>query len=272
MNRLVALSLLLTTTLFAGDVPFGHANWKPSPTDPVGFAGQGGSWYPGAIRPTIWQEGTRYDADTGQAVWQDKLRSWRRRRWGDDRKTLGVAREAVLGWGEAVPVAEMVDEVHGGTVAAPLRDARYGPVGLSEELARSPEAEAQKFLVRTAPQSIAERAFQRSLGNADGPRDRPHGDRLQSVRLDKAQRAGRTGLAAGLGVAGTAHDDRSRLDDLDVAEFDGAGVFDQSVQVRGRGVAYGFGADVHAGERRPGGLRNERFVFATDHRNVTRNG
>ena len=29
-------------------IPFGHADWKPSPTDPVGFAGQGGNWYPGA--------------------------------------------------------------------------------------------------------------------------------------------------------------------------------------------------------------------------------
>lgn len=39
-------------------VPFGHADWRPSPTDPVGFAGQGNNWYPGATPPTEFWEGT----------------------------------------------------------------------------------------------------------------------------------------------------------------------------------------------------------------------
>ena len=36
-----------TMTASAGEVPFGHADWQASPTDPVGFAGQGRNWYPG---------------------------------------------------------------------------------------------------------------------------------------------------------------------------------------------------------------------------------
>ena len=35
----------------ADEVPFNHADWKASPTDPVGFAGQGNNWYPGATAP-----------------------------------------------------------------------------------------------------------------------------------------------------------------------------------------------------------------------------
>jgi len=55
-----ALALLILSPLAAraADIPFGHADWKPSPTDPVGFAGQGGNWYPGASPPTEWWEGT----------------------------------------------------------------------------------------------------------------------------------------------------------------------------------------------------------------------
>ena len=46
--------LLLATPAHAGEVPFGHADWKASPTDPVGFAGQGNNWYPGATPPLTW--------------------------------------------------------------------------------------------------------------------------------------------------------------------------------------------------------------------------
>jgi outer membrane protein assembly factor BamB len=58
MNRYIPIFILLAGSLSAAEVPFGHANWKPSPTDPVGFAGQGANWYPGATPPTQWQEGT----------------------------------------------------------------------------------------------------------------------------------------------------------------------------------------------------------------------
>jgi hypothetical protein len=50
--------VLLGVALAAGEVPFGHADWRPSPTDPVGFAGQGSNWYPGATPPVAWWEGT----------------------------------------------------------------------------------------------------------------------------------------------------------------------------------------------------------------------
>lgn len=39
-------------------VPFGHADWRPTPTDPVGFAGQWNGWYPGATAPLVFGEGT----------------------------------------------------------------------------------------------------------------------------------------------------------------------------------------------------------------------
>lgn len=58
------LALSVTSVLLAAEVPFGHADWVPSPTDPVGFAGQGQCWYPGATPPTQWSEGTA-DKDTG---------------------------------------------------------------------------------------------------------------------------------------------------------------------------------------------------------------
>jgi len=37
---------------------FGAADWLPSETDPVGFAGQGNNWYPGANPPAEFWEGT----------------------------------------------------------------------------------------------------------------------------------------------------------------------------------------------------------------------
>jgi len=50
--------LTLAVTARAGEVRFGHADWKASSTDPVGFAGQGNNWYPGATPPTEFWEGT----------------------------------------------------------------------------------------------------------------------------------------------------------------------------------------------------------------------
>jgi outer membrane protein assembly factor BamB len=39
-------------------LPFGDPAWAPSPTDPVGFAGQWNGWYPGATPPMAFGEGT----------------------------------------------------------------------------------------------------------------------------------------------------------------------------------------------------------------------
>ncbi len=57
-RTILLLSVLLGAALHAGEVPVGHAGRKPSPTDPVGFAGQGRNWYPGATPPTGWWDGT----------------------------------------------------------------------------------------------------------------------------------------------------------------------------------------------------------------------
>ena len=55
----ILLGLAFAGSSWAADVPFGHADWLPSPADPVGHAGQGANWYPGATPPTEWYEGLR---------------------------------------------------------------------------------------------------------------------------------------------------------------------------------------------------------------------
>jgi outer membrane protein assembly factor BamB len=48
----------ITGPVLAGEAPlFGAADWKASPTDSVGFCGQGNGWYPGATPPIEWWEG-----------------------------------------------------------------------------------------------------------------------------------------------------------------------------------------------------------------------
>ncbi len=126
--------VLLITSLIAGGLPaadpapFGHADWKPSPTDPVGFSGQGNNWYPGATPPSEWSDkadgttrnirwkvphpgwtdaqpivvGKRiigvysphhvvcYDADTGKVLWQDELKLMALPPLSADRKSIGL--------------------------------------------------------------------------------------------------------------------------------------------------------------------------------------
>ncbi len=123
------LCLLMTAAIVAAatEVPFAHADWKPSPTAPVGFAGQGNNWYPGATPPTEWSDsagaparnirwkapipgwtdaqpivvGTRiigvysphhvvcYDAETGKVLWKDELRLMSLPVLDKDGKTIG---------------------------------------------------------------------------------------------------------------------------------------------------------------------------------------
>jgi len=62
MKKLVLPLLLLASSsalIAAESKPlFGAADWLPSETDSVGFAGQGGNWYPGANPPAEFWEGT----------------------------------------------------------------------------------------------------------------------------------------------------------------------------------------------------------------------
>lgn len=121
--------LALVLPLAAVEVPFGHADWKPSPTDPVGFAGQGNNWFPGATPPSEWSATAGgpaknlrwtvpipgwtdaqplavngriigvysphhvvcYDAQTGKVLWQDELRLMTLPVLGGDRKSPGPA-------------------------------------------------------------------------------------------------------------------------------------------------------------------------------------
>jgi len=61
MNALSSILLLTFAGVAAAAEPkpqFGAADWLPSETDSVGFAGQGNSWYPGANPPAEFWEGT----------------------------------------------------------------------------------------------------------------------------------------------------------------------------------------------------------------------
>jgi hypothetical protein len=57
------IPLVCLLALPAAEVPFGSADWKASPTDAVGFAGQGNNYYPGATPPTEFWEGTPVEAE-----------------------------------------------------------------------------------------------------------------------------------------------------------------------------------------------------------------
>ena len=58
----------------AGEVVFGHADWKASPTDPVGFAGQGNNWFPGATPPATWSLGV--DGKGQNIRWTVPIPGW----------------------------------------------------------------------------------------------------------------------------------------------------------------------------------------------------
>jgi hypothetical protein len=70
--RALVLFLMLPLSATAGEVPFAQADWKESPTDPVGFAGQGNNWLPGATPPTEWSLAT--DGKSKNIKWTP--RSW----------------------------------------------------------------------------------------------------------------------------------------------------------------------------------------------------
>jgi len=75
----VPWGLILAAVLFGGrtlaaDVPFGHADWKPSPTDPVGFAGQGNNWFPGATPPIEWSASP--EGENKNIRWKVPIPGW----------------------------------------------------------------------------------------------------------------------------------------------------------------------------------------------------
>ena len=93
---------------------FGAADWLPSETDAVGFAGQGNSWYPGATPPLEFSEGTVTNAKV-------KVESKRRRDgyfslsgpydaervlpvYADNRSKNIVWKMATPGWSTSQPV------------------------------------------------------------------------------------------------------------------------------------------------------------------------
>ncbi len=94
------LALASLSVLPAGEAPFGADDWKASPTDPVGFAGQGGHWYPGATPPSEFWEGTPVETEVKNA--EGKVR----KEWGyADQKAKNILwKVAVPGWSDSLPV------------------------------------------------------------------------------------------------------------------------------------------------------------------------
>ena len=119
----------LATAAHTAPPPFAHVDWRPSPTDAAGFAGQGNNWYPGANPPTEWSDTTNepprnilwkvpipgwtdaaplvvakrvigvysphyvvcYDADTGKVLWRDELKLMTLSSLNPDGKTITPA-------------------------------------------------------------------------------------------------------------------------------------------------------------------------------------
>lgn len=73
-THLMIALMALAVTASAGEVPFGHADWRASPTDPVGFAGQGNNWFPGATPPTTWSLGV--DGKGRNIRWTVPIPGW----------------------------------------------------------------------------------------------------------------------------------------------------------------------------------------------------
>jgi hypothetical protein len=110
----LAVSLLNpVSVLHAADKPaaplFGSADWKASPTDPVGFCGQGNNnWYPGATPPLEWWDGTPAKVKTRRAV------PFYPGEYGDEFEADGFAdsksknilwKQPVPGWADSLPLA-----------------------------------------------------------------------------------------------------------------------------------------------------------------------
>jgi len=68
MLRSLAL-LLCLTTLAATDLPYGHADFYPSPHKPIGWRADGSGVYPGAEPPGVWKEDENL-------VWKTALPNW----------------------------------------------------------------------------------------------------------------------------------------------------------------------------------------------------
>ncbi len=94
-----------------GDEPLpGAADFLPSPTSPVGFAGRNNNWYPGATPPLEWWEGqpTRIKGKIGGVAHTFEYGKYPRTAelfaYADDRPKNILWKVPVPGWGDSLPV------------------------------------------------------------------------------------------------------------------------------------------------------------------------
>lgn len=109
---LVAAVLGLPLNARGDELLPGAAEFLPSPTSPVGFAGQNNNWYPGATPPLEWWEGrptTRVKVKIGGPghifVYGKYPRVAELYAYADNRPKNILWKVPVPGWGDSLPVA-----------------------------------------------------------------------------------------------------------------------------------------------------------------------
>lgn len=98
--RRALLSILAGTSLAAADIPLGSKDFYPSPEHPIGFLGDGTSYYPGATPVSIWQEGT----PKSQVVPNKPHSDVTIYRLADDKKVNIVWKTTMPGWVNSEPI------------------------------------------------------------------------------------------------------------------------------------------------------------------------
>jgi outer membrane protein assembly factor BamB len=154
---------------------FGSTDWKPSPTDTVGFCGQqNNNWYPGATPPLEWWDGTPAKVKTRKAVpfypgEYDK--EFETDGFADSKSKNILWKSPVPGWGDSLPLAVGHRVI---TLSSPhyvtCWDAHTGKVLWQDELKLMtvPVLNADRKTVGPAPDPAAaanaQNLFERVLG------------------------------------------------------------------------------------------------------------
>jgi len=108
---IVAAAAALTLFLTAADsakaepLPYGHADFVPTPQRPMDFRAGGNGWYPGATPPTEWSEGTPVQVDMkgtfGNPPREGVAKVWD---FADTKSKNILWKVPVPGWGYAHPI------------------------------------------------------------------------------------------------------------------------------------------------------------------------
>ena len=102
---LLALCLAVPVAFSAEPLPYGHADFVPTPERPMDFRAGGNGWYPGATPPTGWSEGTPVQVGMkgkyGNPPKEGVAKVWD---FADNKSTNVLWKVPVPGWGYAHPI------------------------------------------------------------------------------------------------------------------------------------------------------------------------